>query len=100
MIINGIDYEKRIAELTAGGVAWDGTDDTVFGVPFVFCNQHLRAHGTGWCTVSNVEKVTLRATTHGEADDEAAAMRATAIAKIAPVGQWLPKEEMTGRGTT
>lgn len=91
MIINGIDYEKRKADLEAAGIPWDGTDDTVFDVPFVFCNQHLRAHGVGWCTVSNVEKVPLQATTHAEADVEAEEMRVAAVRWLAQVGTDQPQ---------
>ena len=83
MIINGIDYEKRIAELTAAGIAWDGDDDTAFGA-FVYCNQHLRAHGTGWCTVGNVEKVALKAATADEATIEAGPMVDAAVERLAP----------------
>lgn len=33
-------------------------DDRGFG-DFVYCGQHLRPHATGWCTVSNREKLGL-----------------------------------------
>ncbi len=34
---------------------------------WVYCSQHLRPHTTGWCTVSNEDKVPLAAKTRGEA---------------------------------
>lgn len=34
------------------------TDDTIFG-DWVYCNQHLRPHTTGWCTVHNRNKLGL-----------------------------------------
>jgi hypothetical protein len=36
-------------------------DDTTFGVKFVYCNQHLSPHSTGWCTVYNYNKIPLDA---------------------------------------
>ena len=35
-----------------------GQDDTVLG-QFVYCSSHRRVHNTGWCTVSNMNKVGL-----------------------------------------
>jgi hypothetical protein len=61
MRINGIDYDRREVELANQGIPPDGDDDTAFGVAQVYCNQHMRAHGTGWCTVSNIEKFPLPA---------------------------------------
>ncbi|GLY32037.1 hypothetical protein [Kineosporia sp. NBRC 101731] len=61
MIINGIDYEARAAELIAAGSSNPNEDDdTVLG-RLVYCNQHRRVHATGWCTVSNLEKVAMPA---------------------------------------
>lgn len=37
------------------------------GVAFVYCTQHLSAHATGWCTVSNMCKIPLEAKTIEEA---------------------------------
>jgi len=37
---------------------------------FVYCNQHMGVHKTGWCTVSNRNKVKLDATTYDVAADE------------------------------
>lgn len=34
---------------------------------FVYCQQHLRVHATGWCTVSERDKVPL----HGDTIQEA-----------------------------
>ena len=37
-------------------------DDEYFGKNvWIYCNQHLRPHLTGWCTVSNRNKVKLDA---------------------------------------
>lgn len=38
---------------------------------FVFCNEHLYAHSTGWCTVSPLRKIPLQAQTHEDAILEA-----------------------------
>lgn len=43
-------------------------DEIAFGKgAWVYCNQHMRAHQTGWCTVSPMDKVGLGATTAKEA---------------------------------
>lgn len=34
---------------------------------WIYCDQHMRPHLTGWCTVSNRNKVALKATTQNEA---------------------------------
>lgn len=34
-------------------------DDREFGVDWVYCGGHVRAHTAGWCTVSNGNKVPL-----------------------------------------
>jgi hypothetical protein len=48
------------------------TEDTkVFGENvWVYCNQHLRPHLTGWCTVSLHNKVQLDATNVDQAFEE------------------------------
>lgn len=33
-------------------------EDEIFG-DWVYCRQHLRPHETGWCTVSNDDKLGL-----------------------------------------
>ena len=43
------------------------SDDTVYGTKFVYCCQHLRVHGTGWCTVSALDKIPLLSETEEEA---------------------------------
>lgn len=44
-------------------------DEQHFGANrYVYCNQHLRAHVTGWCTVGNHNKTLLDSTDgHGAA---------------------------------
>lgn len=43
-------------------------DARVFGEgTWVYCNQHMRPHQTGWCTVSPRNKIALAATTLEEA---------------------------------
>jgi hypothetical protein len=38
-------------------------DERVFGKDvWIYCNQHLRPHMTGWCTVAVRNKVALKAT--------------------------------------
>lgn len=44
-------------------------DELAFGKDaWVYCNQHLRTHQTGWCTVSPRDKVGLGVKTAEEAD--------------------------------
>lgn len=40
---------------------WESCDSEMG--EFVYCHQHLRPHGTGWCTVSNRDKTPLLAET-------------------------------------
>lgn len=50
--LDGDDYTVDAKELTE--------DAKVFGVgQWVYCNQHLRPHETGWCTVSARDKIGL-----------------------------------------
>lgn len=42
-------------------------DFEVFGDTWVYCNQHLRPHTTGWCTVGVKNKVGLGVTCEKEA---------------------------------
>ena len=43
-------------------------DEMVFGKDaWVYCNQHMKAHQTGWCTVSARDKVGLGVATAAEA---------------------------------
>lgn len=46
------------------------TDDRVYGTEFVYCIQHCRIHGTGWCTVAVVDKIPLLSKTANEAEVE------------------------------
>lgn len=47
------------------------TEDLSFGKEaWVYCDQHLRPHVTGWCTVSNRHKTPLKATTRDAAYEE------------------------------
>jgi len=71
VIVNGINYVARGDDLIASGIDPFGDDDTVFGVGLLFCNQHLRVHSAGWCTVSVIEKFPLVADTIDEAQAEA-----------------------------
>lgn len=46
-------------------------DARVFGVgAWVYCNQHMRPHLTGWCTVSPRNKTKLDATNDKAAYEE------------------------------
>lgn len=47
-----------------------GNDDKVYGTKYVYCSQHCRVHDTGWCTVSNLDKIPLLAETPEEAEKE------------------------------
>lgn len=41
-----------------------------WGDIWVYCNQHLRAHPTGWCSVDVRDKTPLEATGHVQAIQE------------------------------
>lgn len=45
-------------------------DYLTFGDCWVYCNQHLRPHKTGWCTVSVKDKIVLSAKTEQDAYSE------------------------------
>jgi hypothetical protein len=46
-------------------------DEIAFGRKvWVYCDQHMRPHMTGWCTVGNRNKFKLNATTQEEAYSE------------------------------
>ena len=46
-------------------------DEIAFGRKvWVYCDQHLRPHMTGWCTVGKRSKTKLDATTESEAYSE------------------------------
>lgn len=46
-------------------------DELVFGPDaWVYCRQHMRAHETGWCSVSVRDKVALGVKTATEAQDK------------------------------
>ncbi len=46
-------------------------DAEVFGEDtIVYCKSHMRAHHTGWCGVHPNNKVALKATDLGSADEE------------------------------
>ena len=47
-----------------------GSDDTICRNKFVYCTQHMRVHSTGWCTVSNYDKVFLLSETAEDAKTE------------------------------
>jgi hypothetical protein len=48
-------------------------DEVAFGRrKWIYCDQHLNYHLTGWCTVSNGHKVALEATCAEEAHTECA----------------------------
>ena len=53
------EYAARIEHLQNVGIDPYGTDDTVFGVPLVHCDQHGAVHKVGWCTVMNIDKTPL-----------------------------------------
>jgi hypothetical protein len=55
-----MDEQKQLTE-----------DEQAFGVgAWVYCNQHMRAHQTGWCSVSPRDKVGLGVATGREAYDK------------------------------
>ena len=46
-------------------------DETAFGKDaWVYCSQHMRAHQTGWCSVSARDKVGLGVTAAQDAYDK------------------------------
>jgi hypothetical protein len=49
----------------------DANDERYFGSNvWVYCNQHMRPHLTGWCTVHNRNKTKLDASVVGDAYEE------------------------------
>jgi hypothetical protein len=44
-----------------------GAGDEIFGDTLIYCNQHLKVHKTGWCSVSVRDKVGLGTKDHKEA---------------------------------
>lgn len=42
-------------------------EDEIFGDQLIYCNQHLKVHETGWCSVSVRDKVGLGTKDHKEA---------------------------------
>lgn len=51
-------------------------DQIAFGVgAWVYCSQHMRAHQTGWCSVSPRDKVGLGVTTAQEAYEKCRAWK-------------------------
>lgn len=62
----------------------DFDDVSVFGENvYVYCNQHLAPHRTGWCTVSNHNKVALGAANYDAAVDECRAKGFTLYSDLA-----------------
>jgi len=46
-------------------------DQVAFGRKvWIYCDQHMRLHMTGWCTVGNRHKIKLDATTQNDAYEE------------------------------
>lgn len=66
MLMNGVDYDARIAALAAVGIDGDGPMSQFkdrLGADWVYCNQHLFVHRSdGSCTVGCVEQFPLKAT--------------------------------------
>ncbi len=63
--IHTLPHQERIS------MSLRSEDERTFGVDaWVYCAQHLRAHKTGWCTVSNRDKTKLEATTEKDAAEE------------------------------
>jgi hypothetical protein len=59
-------------------MAQDETADKIFG-DWCYCGQHLRAHSTGWCTVSNDQKVGLGINGYGDEAMKAAYRKCRAL---------------------
>lgn len=67
------EHSRQVEALTARGLDPYSHDDSVLGTAYVYCASHLRAHTSGWCTVSLVDKYPLDATTEPDATAEARA---------------------------
>ncbi len=50
------------ADFCGAGHKQPTEDKRVFGDCWVYCNQHMKPHETGWCTISVRDKVKLDAT--------------------------------------
>lgn len=57
-------------------------EDTKWGTKFCYCSQHIRVHGTGWCSVAARQKIPLHADTLEEAEKEFARI------KLLVEGKW------------
>jgi len=64
----------------------EATEDVIaFGKDaWVYCNQHLKAHETGWCTVSPRDKVGLGVKTAAEAYEKCRAWGFVLYADLHP----------------
>lgn len=60
-------------------------DERAFGKDaWVYCNQHMKAHQTGWCSVSPRDKVGLGVTTAQEAYEKCRAWGFTLYSDLYP----------------
>lgn len=72
------EWREIIAAFTA-----PTEDEIAFGKDsWVYCNQHMRAHQTGWCSVSPRDKVGLGVKTAQEALDKCRAWKFPLYADI------------------
>jgi hypothetical protein len=62
------EYERTVGAALAA--ASGEASDTALS-SWVYCAQHLTPHASGWCTVSNQQKLRLNAITRDEAYTEA-----------------------------
>jgi hypothetical protein len=68
---------QRRAALKAAGFnvdSFDADSDLQYGVPVIYCGQHLRSHTVGWCTVALYDKRPLAAQNVEESGDEVRAL--------------------------
>lgn len=72
-----IPYDAGVQYCLARGVNAYSSTDTDFGTLYVYCDEHLRVHSTGWCTVDNYRKVALDFATYEDAQTEAERMGLT-----------------------
>ena len=66
-------------------------EDVVFGDQLIYCRQHLKVHTTGWCGVSNRDKVGLGTKDHKEAVEKCRDWGFTLYADLYPIGGALDK---------
>lgn len=60
---------------------------------YVYCQQHVGPHVTGWCTVNANQKISLKATTFKEAFKEVKSMKLPIYGHCDTCYEWIANGE-------